>query len=73
MSDLLGPLLGMSPYIGVGQAQQSAFEFHSLLAAQWVPPHDLSQALNALAPPLPEPGIHWTRTGGKSWRVVIVR
>jgi hypothetical protein len=21
----------------------------------------------------PEPGIRWTRTGGKSWRVVIVR
>lgn len=25
------------------------------------------------APPAPEPGVHWTRTGGKSWRVVIVR
>lgn len=32
-----------------------------------------SGALASMAPPAPESGIHWTRTGGKSWRVVIVR
>lgn len=30
-------------------------------------------SLGEMAPPPPEPGIHWTRTGGKSWRVEIVR
>lgn len=71
MSELLGPLLGISPYLGVGAAQQSAFEFHAALAAQ--APLDPGYGLAQMAPPLPEKGIHWQRTGGKSWRVVIIR
>lgn len=61
MSDLLGPLLGLSPFSYVSQscANPDVFTVVSPLAVR--------------SDPLPEPGIHWTRTGGKSWRVLIVR
>lgn len=84
MSDCLGPLLGMSPYNGLGgfgramaqmaPATRAQVAEQARLAAN-VPldQQDWSVALNAMAFPLPEPGIHWTRTGGKSWRVEIVR
>jgi hypothetical protein len=102
MSDLLGPLLGMSPYlaygcptngnvlVGSGGTAANAVDYPGLarygrcctcgqrvgngaLEAQ------LSGLQNACAqavmwqPPPEPPGIHWNRTGGKSWRVVIVR
>lgn len=78
MSDLLGPLLGLSPYMGCGTASDAAKAQNAAAVAAWnISAHDYAalgvQSLYALAPPLPEPGIHWTRTGGKSWRVVIVR
>lgn len=84
MSDFLGPLLRMSPYNvlgGFGRAmaqmapatQAQVAEQARLMANVPMDQQDWSGALNAMAPPLPEPGIHWTRTGGKSWRVVIVR
>jgi hypothetical protein len=77
MSELLGPLLGMSPCFGLGAVGSSA-NFPGLAQYGRCPycggPSSSNPALNALiVPPLPEPGIHWTRTGGKSWRVVIVR
>lgn len=82
MSDFLGVLLGMSPHQGFGlydgveatTTNQARVANDLRLAANMPTPQgDWSGALNALAPPLPEPGIHWTRTGGKAWRVVIVR
>lgn len=74
MSDLLGPLLGMSPYVGIGTQANAAVQAsaHSRL--------EQARAIVGMpcfwfetpSPPL-DLGIHWTRTGGKSWRVVIVR
>lgn len=82
MSDLLAGLIAVTPYQGFGAfgAQAAAIATpdqaaqQALLAANVpIEQQDWSGALNYLAPPAPEPGIHWTRTGGKSWRVVIVR
>lgn len=73
MSDFLGPLLGMSP---ITNHVRNGFmaDLQTALAAQaQVADSSWLGALNAMAPPIPEPGIHWTRTGGKAWRVVIVR
>lgn len=82
MSDLLAGLIAVTPYQGFGAfgAQAAAVTFQATAAEQAllaanvpIEQQDWSGALNSLAPLLPEPGIHWTSTGGKSWRVVIVR
>ena len=82
MSDLLGPLLGMSPYLGYSanaEAVAQAVNYPGLVQYGRCPycggPGPLNTSLSnlgSLAPPEP-PGITWTPTGGKSWRVRIVR
>lgn len=72
MSDLLGPMLGLSPYQGTqAQAAAQALQYSRLgaVAAIAGPPAWWWQAPQ----PRLEPGIHWTRTGDRSWRVLIVR
>lgn len=85
MSDFLGPLLGMSPYNGLGgfgraMPQMTPATQAQVAAAEAVANSRLAQVSPIVGPPvfwyetpLPEHGIHWTRTGGKSWRVEIVR
>lgn len=74
MSDLLGPLLGMSPYLGyssnAGVAAQ-AVNYAALVQYGRCPYCGGPGLLNGPAPE--PPGITWTPTGGKSWRVRIVR
>ena len=78
MSGLLGPLLGTGAGVGYSAAQATEEQRQ----AAWQPAaqarlSDVTAIVGApalwwMSPP-PEPGIHWTRTGGKSWRVMIVR
>lgn len=92
MSDLLGPLLGMSPFLGYAGAPQGVAQAvtwtgdtaalglcclscgQPLLIDQQRAAEQLSGVQAVFwQPPEPEPGIHWEKTRGKSWRVRIVR
>jgi hypothetical protein len=52
-----------------GNAANAGLDCGGATASNWV------WTGNTFYPPLQpaEPGIHWTRTGGKTWKVVIVR
>jgi hypothetical protein len=79
MADAALILLG----VGVGAFHSAAQERQSGEQAAQAPVVSNTYHAEAIAaaqgrwwgflPLPPEPGIHWTRTGGKSWRVVIVR
>lgn len=82
MNDIFGPLMSPATWgaYAAGQSSQAAQAYNMAHAidprlALNVPldRQDWSGALNAMAAPLPGPGIHWKKTGGKSWRIEIVR
>ena len=54
---------------------QAAADRNMLAALQSNSARDVTTAwLNAqYQPPHPPPGIEWTKTGGRSWRVVVTR
>ena len=73
MTDFTDLVLGLSAAGNhIPTQQDAAREAHA--AAQSPPSTLWNQWMSntILSPPLP-PGIHWEQTGGKTWRVEIVR
>jgi len=70
MSDLTGAIFGASVLLGAPGSR-----YHMVNANAQVEQNSFwaSWMANTLATPPKPPGIHWTKTGGKTWRVEIVR